>query len=120
MTGRPLSQELGKPGFVLNFFIEDRLRQVVGSMILTGSQIAEVGISPHCASFCLHQHPEHCLDVPGVLWQAGGWTGRGIMERLHVLWQFPVEFVDAGNQSLKVIAIFNASSLSNFFDRLPL
>jgi hypothetical protein len=42
------------------------------------------------------------------------------MELLHVLRQFATEFVDARNQSLKVIAIFDAGRLSDLFDPLTL
>jgi hypothetical protein len=45
VTGRPLAQELGEPRLVLDFLIEDRQRQIVGSMILAGGHVTDPGLS---------------------------------------------------------------------------
>jgi hypothetical protein len=42
------------------------------------------------------------------------------MELLHVLRQFPTQFVDARNQRLKVVVVLNAGRLCDLFDPLSL
>ena len=105
---------------MLDFFIEDSLHQIVGAVVLTSGQVADVSIAPHCASLSFHQHGQHRLDIGRVFRQAGGGTSGAVMELHHALGQFATELVDARNQGLKMVAVFDSGGLGNLFDCLTL
>ncbi len=89
-------------------------------MVFASSEVTDVGISPHRAPLRFYQHRQHCFDVSGVLGQPGRSAGRKVMESLHVLRQLATKFVNARDQGLKVIPVFNTGRLSDFLYGLSL
>src|SRR3974377_2216689 len=63
VAGRPLTQDLREPGFVLDLFMQDRQRKVVGTVILAGGVVTDGGIAADSAPFTAAQHLPQGLTV---------------------------------------------------------
>lgn len=115
VAGRPLTQELREPGFVLDLFMQDRQGKVVGTVILAGGVVTDGGIAADSAPFSADQHLQHGLNSSGVLWQVGGRARRNVMKGIHTVRESATQFVDSRNKGFKMIAILDASIFSDFF-----
>ena len=105
-AGEP--QEFGKPGFVFGLLVKNGKREVVGSMILSGGEIADSGVAPNGTPFRLHQYFQYRFDVCRILRQFCRRSSGDIMEGLHVVGQFPSQFINARDQRFEMIAVFYA------------
>src|SRR3989442_10676083 len=63
VAGRAFAEVFGKPGFVLHLLMQDGQRHIVGAMVLTESEITDLGVGADSATLGFHQHGQQRLHV---------------------------------------------------------
>src|SRR5262245_64129696 len=84
MPRRPFAEELREPRLVLDFFMKNRERQIVGAMILAGGQAADLAVAGDRAALGGDEHFQHRIDAGWICRKSCRWTRRQIMESFHV------------------------------------
>lgn len=110
-----LHPEFREPCFVLDLLVQNRQREVVGAMVFPSGVITNCCISRNLTAFRAHRHLKHGVDIRRVLRQVRRRAGRNIVERIHAVGQFSAQFVNAGDQGFKMVAVLDAGVLGDLF-----
>lgn len=122
------TEKLGEPSFVFDLFVQNCEREVVGAVILTNGEIANVGISSDRATLGLHQNSEQVvqrLSGRGLaarerIGQAGIRAASNVCKLPTVAGKLSSKFLDSRREGLEVVAILNSRVLDDLLQSLSL